>query len=286
MIESREDVKFPILAGLAQSGDEGRFAELTSSYIQWMASRRDEIIAEHVRLTAEIRGGLGDFPGVHPRHPNAAAELLAAYKVFLGKFAVEKGLIVETDAEGTLSLARKILVELVKAQAEIQEATKPGRKFCEFLGAALRSGQVFLRNKRDSDAPPEFPESCGWEKHYLFLGTDRAFRGEPQVPTYQKPKNRRCVGCVDDEEKMIYLDKTVAILEVNEWARKNGDANVFTAASLGRDLIHEGECVPIQEGDKKRASSNRTIGGTKGHFYRIPRDKIMPLDQIVPSEKS
>src|SRR5262249_13764393 len=219
--------------------------------------------------------GTRGLPQRSPRHPNAAAELPAAYTILLKRFAIEKGLITPTDADTRLVHARKILVELVEDQGEAQEETKPGRKFCEYLGAALRAGECFLRNKLDADLPPDLPEACGWEKHHLFQGTDRSFRGNPQVPTYQKPKYKPCVGFCDDSKKMLYIDKTVAVRVVNAWARQNADTTVFQAPTLGRNLLYEGRCVPFQEGGRQRSASNQSIQGIKGYYFRIPRDHII-----------
>jgi hypothetical protein len=273
-IGSAADVDFSMLVRLAQAGDDGLLAGLMSSYLQWVAARRAEILAEHKRLTVEIRGKLGDFPGVHPRHPNAAAELLAAYEIFIRRFAVEKGLIAKADADACLASARRILIDLVAVQVEVQEESKPGRQFCEYIGAPMRAGKLYLRNKLNPDVPPEYPEACGWESH-----------GSPQARDWQKPRYTPCGGFVDDKEKIIYLDKKVAIGIANAWAKQNGETLAFTSVSLGRDLIREGLCLPFQEGSygKQRAASNQSIHGQKSPYFRIPRDHIIDPKESIRS---
>jgi hypothetical protein len=280
----KEDVNYPLLKEVQALGYQGLFAELMATYVAWVAPRHDEVIAELRRLTLEIREEFGEFADVHPRHPNAAAELLAGYTVFLGQFASEKGLITPPDAEALLAYARKILVELVEDQGEAQEETKLGRKFCEYFGAALRSGLYFLRNKLDADSPPDLAEACGWEKLPQFVGTDRAFRENPNPIVYQKPRNRPCAGFCDDQEKIIYADKFAAIAAANAYAKANNDPVVFQAATLGRHLLAERRCVVFQEGGKQRASSTQSIQGVKGYYFRIPRDAIIVPEMTIRSE--
>jgi hypothetical protein len=214
------------------------------------------------------------------------AELLAAYSIFQ-RFAVASGLISQVDSDGCLGRALQILTKLVSEQADGQEETKPGRKFCEYVGAALRAGRLFLRSKRYEDGHPEYPEACGWEKYHLFQGTARSLSGDPQIPMWQKPRNTPCGGYVDDDEKMIYLDFTVAIGIANAWAKQNGDTQVFIKRTLGRDLIHEELCLPFTEGSggKQRASSNQSIHGSKGYYLRIPRDRIIDPELTIQSRK-
>jgi hypothetical protein len=171
------DIDFALLKELGRAGDAGLFATLVASYIQWLAGHRGDVLAEHRRLTEQVLEQLGDFPpGVHPRHPRAAAGPLAAYEIFLRQFAVPQGLITQADADLCLSRALSSLIDLVKSQVDLQEVTRPGRRFLQYIAAALRSGKAYLLNKKDRNLEPRFPAECGWIKQHLFQGTDKAFR--------------------------------------------------------------------------------------------------------------
>src|SRR5262249_21588940 len=153
-------------------GDAGLFAMLMASYIQWLVARREEILGAHRWLTEKVLEQLGDFPpGVHPRHPRAAAGPLAAYEVFLRQFAVPPGPVAPAAADLCLGRALYSLIDLVRAQVELQEVAGPAQRLLRYVEAALASSKAYLLNKKDRNLEPQFPAECGWIKQHLFQGT-------------------------------------------------------------------------------------------------------------------
>src|SRR5262249_3217177 len=139
-------------------------------------------------------------------------------------------------------------------------------------------------NKGNVGLPPQYPAECGWIKTPLFQGTDKAHRGDPQVPTWQHPRGVPRLGYVDDREKIVYLDKEAAIPLANRIALLSGDTAPFTSHDVGRNLIHEKLCR-LPKG-KPRASTNRRIEGVKRHYLELPRDLVMPPEQRVQAGDS
>ena len=118
---------------------------------------------EHTSLTAEIREDLGEIPGTHPRHPDAIAELIAAYRLYL-EFAVETGAIEHITANAYTAKAREYLVELAEAEAGPQSDAKPGRKFLNLIAATLQSKRCHLAVIDSDCAPSIYPGACGWHR--------------------------------------------------------------------------------------------------------------------------
>jgi hypothetical protein len=163
--------------------------------------------------------------------------------------------------------------------------TGPGLRLLQYIAAALRSGKAYLLNMQDRNLEPKFPAECGWIKQHLFQGTDKMFKGSsPQVLTWQTPRGMPCLGYIDDELGIVYLDKVAAILVANQMAQHSGDTWTFTSGDVGRDLMHEKLCLTVKGGPKgkERSYSHKSIQGAKGYYLEILRDALMPPSQRIP----
>ena len=160
-----------------------------SAYIRWLAPRLDEVRREHERLTIEIRRGLVDISGAHPRHPNSVAQLMAAYRLYLG-FAVEVGAIDGVAAERYATTSREYLLELAKAKAEPQREAKVGRTFLRLIVSALASKQCHIVNAK-TVTPKDFAGACGLSGLALWGQGRRASPGSADTVQQQADRLHR-----------------------------------------------------------------------------------------------
>jgi hypothetical protein len=276
------DVDLGVLTRLQEVGDGGGFARTMAPYIQWLAPQLDAVRDEHRGLTDKIREEIGDIAGAHPRHSDIIAQLLAAYQLFL-RFVVESGAVDQTTADHYQDKARQILLELGAAQGEIQDESRPGRRFLELIASALRSLRCHLLRANSDWAPSRYAGACGWHKDWLYQGTEIG-----QTLEWKIPVNSKCVGFIDEEAGFVYLDPGETQAIAQETAKRQGDPQSF--ASVGRELLNEGLCVPHFEDGKRRASGHKRfeVHGNKRYIW-VPIQHIfgppelVDEDQIVPT---
>ena len=264
------DIDKGVLSRLQRAGDAGLSATAMAACIRWLAPRLDEVRARFATLTAEIRADLGEIPGAHPRHPDAIAELIAAYRLYL-EFAVEVGAIASITAESYAAKAREYLVELAEAQAGPQTEAKPGRKFLDLIAAALRSKRCHLADANSDNAPSVYPVACGWHKDWLYQGKD-----EGQTLDWKIPANSKLLGFIDEAAGWVYLDDTEAVAVANEQGRRHYTPQTFS--NIGRELLNEGLCRAHADGTKKRATADKRIRnhGKNRYFWIAIKDLFGP----------
>jgi hypothetical protein len=261
------DVDLGVLSRLQEFGDNGLFATTMAAYIQWLAPQLDDIRIEHGRLVATIRQEIGDLPGTHSRHPDIVAQLLAAYQLFL-RFAVECDAIAPLTAEGYLTRARQILIELGRAQSELQEESKPGRKFLDLIASALLAGRCHILNAQNDNAPSTYAGACGWQRDYVYQGAELG-----NMLDWKIPGNSKCIGFIDEEAMRVYLDPVECPAIATEMGKRLGDMQSFK--SVGRELLNEGLCQAHVERGKVRSTRGLRIRshGLKRYFW-IPIEHI------------
>ncbi|MBV8316978.1 MAG: DUF927 domain-containing protein, partial [Planctomycetaceae bacterium] len=111
---TRETVDVATLSRCQQDAAAGRYARAMAAYIRWLAApgRLAATRAELRRLVDQIAGEVRADPAnrdVHPRHPAAVAELVAAYALFL-RFAGEAGGVPQRTADASLATVRGSLI--------------------------------------------------------------------------------------------------------------------------------------------------------------------------------
>ncbi len=253
MLEIRAgDIDLGVLTRLQALGDQGWFALAMAAYIQWLAPQLESVRQDHARLAASIRQEIGVIPGAHPRHADIVAQLVAAYQLFQ-RFAVERGGIEELTAEGYVATARKHLIELGHAQRELQDESKPGRRFLDLIASALQAKRCHLLNARSDEAPSNYAGACGWQKDYVFQGKENGSNLDWKVP------NSKCIGFIDEVDKLVYLNPVESVAMATEMARRNGDLQSF--ARVGRELSNEGLCQSSTEREKDRHTRAKRIAG-------------------------
>jgi hypothetical protein len=238
------DIDLRVLTRLQELGDQGKFATVIAAYVQWLAPRLDAIREEHKRLVAAIQAEIGNFPGAHARHPDIVAQLIGAYQLFL-RFGTECEAISRITAEGYLANAKRMLIELGEGQGEYQEDSKPGKRFLELIAAALRALRCHLLNARNDNSPSNYPGACGWHQDFLYQGGELG-----QKLDWVVPANSKCIGFIDEKQKLVYLDPVECGALATEMGKRHDDRQSFKR--VGRELLNEGLCHAHVEGGKTR----------------------------------
>jgi hypothetical protein len=257
------DIDLGILTRLQDFGDRGLFAMAMVAFIHWLAPQLDAIREEHKRLTALILKEIGTLPGAHARHPDMVAQLVAAYQLFL-RFAVERDAISLIRADGYRATAKKILIDLGRAQSEIQKENKPGRRFLEIIASALQTQAYHLLNAQSYDTrPTDYPGACGWRKEPLRQDA------HGQEYEWRVPSNSKCIGFIDEKKILIYLIPDASKTLATEMAKRRDDLQSFE--SIGRELLGEGLCLPdVKDGKMHSSKLIRLPGHGQRRYLCIP----------------
>ena len=257
------EINLAALTELQEFGDEGRFAILMAAYIKSLAGRLEQARADLARYAAEVRNRLGKIPGAHERHPDAIAQLVAGYRLFM-KWASEKGLASYPDADHLVSIATASLSELGHAQADPQRESKLGRRFLDLIASSLWSKRYHLADANSDNAPDAYAGACGWHKDWLYQGSDTG-----QTLDWKIPPNSKLLGFIDEAAGMVYLSPTEAIAVATEMSRRHNTLQSFE--SIGRELLNEGLCQSHVEAGKVRASRNQRIAKQANtRYFWIP----------------
>jgi hypothetical protein len=262
---ARDTVDVAILSQCQRDAAAGLYARAMAAYIRRLAEpgRLAATRAERRLLVDRIAGEIRADPGnrdVHPRHPGAVAELIAAYTLFL-RFAVEAGGVPQRTADAYLEAVQGGLIELMRDQAEAHRESDPARRFVALLKAGLGSERFHLQDADSDNAPEPFAAACGWHKDWLYQGNEQG-----QMLDWRVPSNSKRVGYIDLKERVVYLDPELA----KEVARTMGLAagQPFEhAGNIARDLNEAGMIYTSVEAGKVRLTVRKRIPGVGNDRY-------------------
>jgi hypothetical protein len=276
------NIDLAVLTHLQAAGDAGRYRALMAAYIRWLAPRLDQVRSEHARLTAVIRTELGDIKGAHPRFPEMIAQLVAAYRCFMN-FATERALVTPAEAEELVDDALVYLRQMGADQAELQQQSKLGRRFLDYIASALSAGRGHLVSARNATQPPvqAAAHAYGWwsSTRTTYEKDDNGETREVQVTEYFIPPGSKCLGAADVLENFVYLDPDESLTLVTELARSHGNLQSF--ANVGRELVQEGLVEPEEEDGKVRSKRQKRLHGSKRRFYWVHLQCL--IDSVVPT---
>jgi hypothetical protein len=279
------DIDLEVLTRLQAAGDAGHYRVLMAAYIQWLSTRLDEVRAELVRMTAEIRENLGEIQGAHARFPDVIANLVGGYRNFMD-FAVDRGLITAGNAQITVESARVFLRDMGADQAEIQEQSKAGRRFLDLLASAMTAGRCHVVSSKNADEPPDKlnAHACGWRCRTITKWEEDEDGNKHPVSDdeYFLPPGSKCIGVVDEDplHPYVYLDPDEAVTIAAELARSQSNPQSF--ASIGRELLNERLVKPHKEGKKIRPKQYKCVHGNRRRVYWVKRKNF--IDPAVPTD--
>ena len=238
-----------------------------AAFVHWLAQpgRLTQVKAEHPahvsKLLAKIKKDL-DGCEVHPRHAAIAADLLAAYGVYL-RFACERDVLTEGDAKASFDTIREWLTELVRDQVDAQRESNPAHRFLALLLAGLGSKRFHLIDANSDNAPEPYAEACGWHKDWLYQGNDLG-----QSLDWKIPANSRRIGFLDLAAGLVYIDPELAKIVARSMARNPGDA-FESVGNFGRDMADAGLIQTAQENGKTRYTIHKRIRNAGKQRYFV-----------------
>ncbi len=149
-----------------RNAEGGTYAAAMAGFLRWVARHYQTVTG--AALSGRVQVAARDFPGVHGRTANNAAELLEGWRAFL-TYARDCGAVTEAEALSLGQQAGDTLRATSAGQADALENVDPAARFFPLLGGLLRSGAVFLRDACTGEAPgadlgadaPDAP-ACGW----------------------------------------------------------------------------------------------------------------------------
>jgi hypothetical protein len=255
---SRADVDNDVLTRLQRAATAGSLSGLMSAYLQWLASRLDQLKADfplEVELcrNAAIRDG---FASSHPRAPEIYANLLSGVDVFL-EFLTSTGAITEAQGQTLLSSIETGLQQAFSEQGIYQADQDEIERFLQLLRAALSSGNAHVACRLKLGPPEVRPYSWGWRDAGSDLSGDKAYSPMGDcIGYYAAPK--------DNSPAEVWLQQDTAYKIVQQFARGQGDAFLLSAASLWRRLHDRGLIVHTESNagrSKPRLDVKRAVAG-------------------------
>jgi hypothetical protein len=265
----RNTVDLSVLTRIQRLASDGLFATAMSSFVQWLAGpgKLEEMRLEFRRL-ADTMIEKHKAADSHMRHLGAAAELAAAYRIFM-RFAAERGVLAEITASGTADTVEKYLLELAGDQKAAQADSDPAERFLGLLRAGLLSGRFHLRTVADSDlAPDPYPEQCGWKKDWLYDGAIQGQRLEWKVQA-----NSQQVGYLDGPSDLVLLDPGMARVVAKGMGRQQG-ADFENVDQVARDLASAGASKTVLESGQTRFQVRRKVRGARQYFIAIKIERL------------
>jgi len=242
-----KDLDFTALTACQSDAAAGVYARTLAAYVQWLASRRDDLDATYRDDLAELRG-LAARSELHRRTPEIVANLAIGWRCFL-RFAEDVGALTQAEVDSLWRAGWVALGDAAKAQARHQDASEPTRRFIELLGSAISSGAAHLAGT-DQDEPRE-PAAWGWRCVILGVGENERFEWRPQG---------RRVGWTDAED--VYLDLDAALAEVQTLGQKTGDGLAIGPRTLAKRL-HERGMLATTEADRGTSTVRKMLGGKR-----------------------
>jgi hypothetical protein len=144
-------INMEVVEGLQQHARAGTFTAAMAGYLQWMAPRRDVLLANHFqRFQAAYADFIQHTQGAHERTPEILAELLVGADYFL-EFAIDVGAITPDEQSAQRQSIRDGLLSLVADQIEEQHNADDATRFLQILHGLLATGEVYLENGKGYD---------------------------------------------------------------------------------------------------------------------------------------
>lgn len=260
---ARDVVNLAKLTKCQTAAAAGTYAGVTAAFIQWIAPRRDEVIARKKEFVQAFRNHL-DRVG-HARTPSMVAELLAGFDLYLS-FAFENGAIRKDEAEALHHRALKALIEAATDQSSHQDDADPVQVFLRLVRATLSSGRGHLRSTL-GDAPPAAADALGWT--------------ETKDGVFPRGKT---IGWIANDD--IYLEPEAAFAEAQGLATEQGETIPVGKKTIWKRMDDRGLLASTEE-ERGRNTVRVTIGNSRRTVLHVKASLILqeigPIGPISPS---
>jgi hypothetical protein len=250
---SRGNVDLEILTQVQHDAAEGLLAQSMSGYLQWLASRFDDLKRDlpdqHLTYRTEARK---ELRYAHDRTPETVASLTVGLSIFLN-FAVDVGAITTEEAMRYAAEGWAALIEAGKSQSLHQGSEDVVNQFLRLVSAAINSGAAHLAHVKANGRPAE-AASWGWRPNGQF---------EEYVPVGMR------IGWIDDQN--IYLDPDSAFAAVQKLANAQGTSLPVTQETLWKRLGEKGYLASNEPG---RNTVRRMIAGKRPRVIHLNRSTL------------
>lgn len=255
---SRTDVDNDVLTRLQRAATAGSLAGLMSAYLQWLASRMDQVKVDfplEVELcrNAAIRDG---FASSHPRAPEIYANLLSGADTFF-EFLTSTAAITNDQSQTLLSTIEDGLQQAFSEQGIYQVDQDEVERFLQLLRAALSSGNAHIACRLKLGPPEIRPYSWGWRDAGTDLAGDKSYSPMGDcIGYFAAPK--------DNAPAEVWLQQDTAYKIIQQFARGQGDSFLLSPASLWRRLHDRGLIVHTESNagrNKPRLDVKRVVAG-------------------------
>lgn len=269
------EIDWRMLTDLQAAGRDGAFARVMSSFLSWLAPRREALVgAAQLRRLKELRDQLSGLAS-HHRTPENLAQLALGWNVFKA-WAVDQQLRTAQDLERLEQVAWRALGELGAAQAAIQQEADPVQVFLSAVRSALVSGAAHLAGV-NGRVPNTDPGRWGWRAtnegkvdqarrlSSMFGGQSGGHDEEDpdQLPTHWEPIGTR-IGHVDEGAQVLHLLPHAAYAAI---ARMTPIA--LSEASLWRQMHERGMLVGAAGGERHGTLQNRLGALDRPRVYSL-----------------
>jgi len=250
------DLNWKRLTQCQRDATGGLYARAMSGFVQWLATRYDDV---HASLRGE-RAALREWASLstqHKRTPGIVADLALGLRYFL-LFAHDAGALSDGEAERLWLRGWAALGKAAAVQGQLQVDEEPTRRFSELLSAAKVSGRAHVADPEGDK--PEDPGGWGWRS--AAVGTGDYERVE------WRPLGER-VGWVERDN--LYLLPEAAYAAVQKQGRDSGEPLTVTERTL-RKRLHERGLLLSVEGSRPTFAVRRTLGGRRQGVLHLSAD--------------
>jgi hypothetical protein len=246
----------------------GVFAEATAGFIQWVASKYNQV---HEEFRSEVARLRQTVVGGHRRTPTIIADLGAAFQVWL-TYARDIGAITSEEFDGLWGRVWSALVEAGEAQVDHQQTEEPVTQFLARINAAITSGRAHVAAPDGS--APESAEGWGWRPVTIGNEGQRDWRSSG----YR-------IGWLDREH--LYLEPHAAHVAAQEIARNAGAAALPNPKTLHKRLHERGMLASTDPG-RGKLTVRRTLEGRRHDVLHLLWERLVEPEsaQSAQSDRS
>ena len=251
------DVDTARLTACQADAAAGLNAQSMAGYVQWLASRYDEIQRRMPAEISELRRQA--LVGSHARTPEIVANLAFGLQCFLA-YAVDVGALTDEEAAELWARGWQALLGAAAVQDAHQAAAEPAGRYLDLLRAVMLSGRAHVTSKLGYQ-PARSPEAWSW-----------MIRPSSELPDIWQPLGR-WIGWIDGDH--LYLDPLAAYAAVQQMARDQGGHFAVEERTLRQRLEQQGL---LASREKTRLTVRRSYGGARYDVLHLDAKMVVPVD--------
>lgn len=244
------DVNLETLTQVQGLAADGVLAQAMSGYLQWLASRFEELKRDLPDQQQAYRiKAREELHGTHPRTADIVASIAVGLYQFL-TFAEAVGAITADEVKKHLEEGWNALIEAGRSQAQHQDSEDVVNQFLRLLTAAINSGAAHLVNTKDN-GKPEGAGSWGWRV----------------IGSAADPLGTR-IGWIEGE---VYLIPDVAFAVAQKLAQSQGTSLPVTQRTLWKRLAEKRYLVSAEPG---RHTVRLMIAGKRHRVIHLDKTSL------------